>query len=435
MKAPIGKGRRRTRRSTAKSLHDEQELGQEDVDDRGDPGLYPQLMIPDVSQWLLREVSSELDAEGILEEMSQRLCDSGIGIWRSSYNIHTLHTETYVRNIVWTYGEGCQSTTISHFDIKLPIFKDSPVAAIYGGSSPIRRKLTGPDATLDFPICTELRDEGATDYLILPLCFSDGRRTYVSFTTKEEGGFSEMSVQRLINLSPFIALRLELESATFATNSLLQLYLGKKAADRVVAGDFKRGQGEEIDAVIWFCDLRDFTQLTSELGSLRIVETLDRYFESVANAIAAHDGEILKFIGDAVLAVFEFPDGDAERACHRALAAAHDVRATLEELRATQSEDEAPVHVGIALHAGRILFGNIGGHERLDFTVIGSAVNEVCRMEALCKDYGVDLLVSDRFVDCAGGVYAGAVHLGCHELKGVDREVDVFTIPRDQVYG
>lgn len=396
------------------------------AEERRVTGTLPARLHP-VCDWLLRGVSEDFSAEGLLDGLNQRLLASHIPVWRSSLNIHTFHPELFVRNLVWSRGEGCRSQNVSHFDTLLPIFKNSPVAMIYEGADAIRRRLRGPRALLDFPILEELARQGATDYFILPLEFSDGRRTFVSFCTDAEGGFDDAAIATLHELTPYLALRIELESANFAKSSLLQLYLGRSAAAHVLAGNFKRGHGQHIEAAIWFCDLRNFTQMTSQHSGDRVVEMLDRYFELVANAIRDQGGEILKFIGDAVLASFDFDRfPEPSDAADGALISAERAMADIRDWNDAGLTPDLPIQIGIALHAGRVMFGNIGSRERLDFTVIGSAVNEVCRLEPLCKAMNVPLVLSEDFARLT--TREDLRSLGRHELRGVDGQKEAFAL-------
>lgn len=381
---------------------------------------------------MLRHAPRSLGAEGLLEHLGLLLRRHGVPVSRASLNVHTFHPEIFVRNLVWSADSGkTTSETILHFDLILPIYKDSPVALIYQGSGPIRRRLTGPHAQLDFPICRELAAAGSTDYLILPLEFSDGRRTYASFCCDSEGGLGDDHVATLLEIAPYLALRVELASSYFATSSLLQLYLGKNAARRVLAGNFKRGHGDTIEAAVWYCDLRGFTEMSDHNSAGQVVEMLDTYFECVADAIRESGGEILKFIGDAVLAIFDFADSSPERACRHALDAATHALDAVDDWNQKNHLGDDRLRLGVALHAGSVLYGNIGSRERLDFTVIGSAINEVCRLEPLCKTIGVPLVMSQRFTELLCEVEADdadLVGMGRFVLRGVRDPQEVFSL-------
>jgi adenylate cyclase len=207
---------------------------------------------------------------------------------------------------------------------------------------------------------------------------------------------------------------------------LLGVYLGKNAARRVSSGEFQRGRGELIDAAIWFCDVRRFTERSDRTSPGRMIEILDGYFDAFAGAISDQGGEVLKFIGDAVLAIFPL-GSDARGACRRALAAVEQAFAALarfNEQLALRGDD--PVEVGVALHRGSVMYGNIGARDRLDFTVISSAVNEASRLESLCKALGTRLALSAAFVEAAE--LEGVSDLGEHALRGVQAPLRVFTV-------
>jgi len=385
-----------------------------------------ELPIHPVSDWLLRYSSRSLGAEGLLERLCVLLRDNDVPISRASLNVHTLHPEIFVRNIVWSVERGISSETISHFDLLLPIFKDSPVALIYGGAGPIRRVLAGPHAELDFPICRDLAAEGATDYLILPLDFSDSRRTYVSFCTNTDGGFSSDNVAALIEIAPYLAVRMELTSSYFATSSLLQLYLGRNAARRVLAGHFKRGSAAPLEGAIWYSDLRGFTELSEQQSANQVMEMLDGYFEFVADAIRDAGGEILKFIGNGVLAVFDFAESDQASACRQAVRAALAALDAAEAWNSQRSPDADLLKMGVALHAGSVLHGNVGSRERFDFTVVGPAMTEVSRLEPLCLTIGVPLVMSRRFVELYEDTEL--VGMGRFVLRGVRQPQEIYSL-------
>jgi adenylate cyclase len=275
-------------------------------------------------------------------------------------------------------------------------------------------------------VLRELAAAGGTDYFIQPLRFSDGRLSFVSFTSDHPGGFTDGHLELFDEVRPLLALRLEIEGAYYATRSLLEVYLGQNAAARVLAGEVRRGAGELASAAIFFCDMRGFTHFTDEHPVGEVVETLDRYFETVAAPIEAEGGEVLKFIGDALLAVFA-GGGDSAEACRRALRAAALALDGMDAWNATRgSAGQPPLSIGIALHHGEVLYGNIGANRRLDFTVIGRAVNEASRVESLCKTLRVPLLATRTFASLLGPGPLRAV--GAHALRGVVAPQELFTL-------
>lgn len=341
-------------------------------------------------------------------------------LWRLSLNLTTMHPEIGVMSMFWT-REGVHIRRNPHERRRQPFFLASPMAVLTDGAAEVRRRLTGPDARLDFPICQEVAAQGGTDYVALALAFSDGRRHGMSLTTRAPDGFTEAQLDVIRAAVPVLARSVELVQAYFATQTLLQVYLGPNAARRVLAGQFVRGSGTELRAALWICDLRGFTALSDRRPSSEVTATLDAYFERVIGPIHHHGGEVLKLIGDAVLAIFPVA-ADVDDACARALAAA---RAAVDALAAWNVGREDPLAMGVALHLGDVFYGNVGGPERLDFTVIGAAVNEVSRLEPLCK-LGPTIVMSAAFRDHVDS--ADILDFGEHTLRGVAAPVRAYAV-------
>jgi adenylate cyclase len=380
-----------------------------------------------IQRWLVDEPRDDDSGGGaFLRALAPRLVAAGLPLWRVSYALMTMHPEVLWRTVGWQAGEGVTVRDQPHARLDEPYYTRSAVAVVRQTQAPMRVRLLAGD--LPFPICHDLREKGATDYYVQALPFTNGQVSYVSFATDAPAGFSDSTLEALESIRPFLARRLELESAYYAARALLEVYLGKNAARRVFAGEFQRGRGELIDAAIWFSDMRGFTALSDRTPPARVVEVLDTYFDAVASAIAQHGGEVLKFIGDAVLAIFPVGD-DARGACRRALAAAEQAFASLAHVNeARSSRGEEPLAVGIALHRGPVMYGNIGASDRLDFTVISSCVNEASRLESLCKQLQTPLALSAAFV--ATAQVDDPVDLGEHALKGVRAPLRVFTLPK-----
>ena len=206
--------------------------------------------------------------------------------------------------------------------------------------------------------------------------------------------------------------------------NILDTYVGHRAGERILAGQITRGSGQTVQAAVWFCDLRNFTALSESNGRDEILDRLNRFFDCMAGPVERHGGEILKFMGDAMMAIFPL---ETEQACQRAVQAARDARLAMagfnDELRDSGQE---PLGFGIALHVGEVMYGNIGAVDRLDFTVIGPAVNMASRIQALCRVLGSSVLVSDAFVALCPDEFRS---LGSHRLVGVARPVELFTLP------
>jgi adenylate cyclase len=303
--------------------------------------------------------------------------------------------------------------------------QNSPLHIAYFDGKGSRCRI-GPEAEEgEFSILSDLRAAGMTDYLALPAPFSDGSNKAMTFATRAPGGFSGENIALLEAMMPSAAMILEIQTLRRTALTLLDTYVGPAAGRRVVEGSIKRGMGETIHSVIWFCDLRGFTELSSRLGDNALLALLNDYFGVMTDAVQSHGGEVLKFIGDAMLAIFAL-DGGADRAetAARALAAAAAARAALAEVNERRAcEDAAAIRCGIALHVGDVHYGNIGGEGRLDFTVIGPAVNLASRIEALCAELGEDLLLSADFVFESGHPCR---ELGSFALKGIAARQKVY---------
>jgi len=381
-----------------------------------------------LTAWLLDPATSALEPSALLDGLAMRLAAADFDLHRISMWIPTKHPDLWGHQLMWTPQGGPTVTRRSHEVSQSTDYVGTPAEALHNsGSSTLRCCLAREPHR--FAMLARMADAGATDYL---LTSAEPRRrfgSWVSYATRRPDGFDDAQLAFLQQLTPVLALHIQLLGAHFATQSLLEVYLGRNAARRVIDGEFRRGTGTEIDAALWFCDMRGFTAMSDRLPARAVVGVLDRYFEHVATPIEEHGGEILKFIGDATLAVFPIGEASADDACRRALAAA---QAVLTRINTWSSSEAGPIQLGIALHTGRVFYGNIGGRERLDFTVIGASVNEVCRVEAMCKTLGEPLLMTSAFV-AALGTSSDIVSLGSHALKGVAQSQEILTMRHGNV--
>lgn len=383
-----------------------------------------ELGAPEVAEWLLHASAGKLEPEAFVAGLAAQLNQRGFAIFRVSAWIPTLHPELWGNQLLWTRGGECQVMRRDHDVTATSDYVGTPGEVIHRDRiASLRCRLDGQREQIPFALLRELAAAGATDYFILSLEPGGERPPWIAFACDRSGGFAPGQAEALLALGPLLSLHFQLARASFATRSLLEVYLGANAASRVLAGQFRRGTGVEHRAAMWFCDLRGFTELSDRLPPREVVAVLDAYFELVAAPIEREGGEILKFIGDAVLAVF--PAGsDAREPCRRALAAAEEV---LDAVRAWSSADSTrpALAIGVGLHLGAAMYGNVGGRGRLDFTVIGGAVNELCRVEALCKPLSCPLLMTDVFAAALGS--DALISLGHHTLRGVTEPREVFT--------
>jgi adenylate cyclase len=312
-------------------------------------------------------------------------------------------------------------------------FKLNPLRHIFDGGKPIRRNPQAVEAQAEFPIMRDLAAGGYTEYLALPMG-GERFRHAVTLATMREGGFSDDDIAQFNRLLGLFTLHVERHIAARIAINALGAYLGPVAAGKVLSGDIKRGSGEAIRAIIWVSDLRGFTDLSDRLCGNDMIALLNAYFEVFADAVLAHGGDVLKFIGDGLLAVF--PLGDDPRAAgNAALAAALDAQAGLARLNrrdpaGVTCEGWRPLRAGIALHEGEVFFGNIGASARLDFTVIGPAVNEASRVEALQKSIGRSILITAA---AARHIDAPLEPLGDYPLRGVAAPMTILSPPESAV--
>jgi adenylate cyclase len=374
----------------------------------------------------------------LFRELCERLADSGVPLFRASGALPTLHPQHFTRGLTWVRGEGASETAREHGLLQTAAYRDSPVFLIHQGAAAIRRRLDRPETVLDFPILHELKALGATDYVVLPLRFTRGRPSFISWATDRPGGFAAGELALLSDLMPLIALRFEIEAGRQMMRDLLATYLGANAAGKVLAGTVQRAQGEVIRAAVWFCDLRGFTAMADRMAPRDLIATLDDFLECMARPVQERGGEVLKFIGDGMLAIFRIEGADSAQACRTALAAAFEARERLHVLNQGRAlEGGVPLRAGIALHLGEVVYGNIGAKDRLDFTVIGRAVNEVARIEASCAKLGRSLIASAAFAEgCCGFETCPArlVSLGPHVLRGVREPRELYGLAEDDLY-
>ncbi len=384
--------------------------------------------------WLVRDAWKASTVADLLADTARQMNLAGLPAWRLRLFIRTLNPQLFGMFYRWQRDlEGIEEFQATHAGVQSSAYLDSPFAPIINGEGGVRRKLEGDNPELDFPVLEDLVAEGATDYVAVPLRFSDGQINVLTLISDKPGGFSTSELGFLYEILPNLGRLVETYAQRLSSLTLLKTYLGKDAGERVMNGLVKRGDGENVHAVIWFSDLRGSTKMADNMPREEYLAALNQYFDCVAGAILDNGGEVLKFIGDAVLAIFPIDDPDEllPAACANALSA---VREAHDRLEAVNSErtglGEPPLEFGTGLHRGNITYGNIGTEQRLDFTVIGPAVNEAARIEDLCKTLGVSLIASSAF---ANGVTDALKSLGIHELRGVKTKQEIFTLgPRSE---
>jgi len=403
-----------------------------------DPAIGRKII--DVHIWAVREGLRGVGVDELFDGFCQRLVIAGLPLWRAFAGMRTLHPQWGGYSYTWRrdlnaiehdrFARGVESN---------PDWVESPfrflanqIRASGDGVAWIRRRLEGPDARLDFPVLEGFAAEGATDYLAQFFRFgpegdpSRGIGVAYSFATDQPDGFTDDDLALLRGVLPAAAIAMMAKAAHTIARSLLEAYLGGDAGRRVHAGAIERGSVETIRAVLWFADVRGFTGIADAAPGPVLIELLDGVFETLTAALRPREGQVLKFLGDGMLAIFPFTPDTEGAACQRALDAATEAMATLAALNDARRTAGKPVAtVDLALHAGEVLYGNVGAIDRLDFTVIGPAVNEVARIEALCEPLGRSVLLSAEFAASMPD-RSRLEPLGQHKLRGVREPREIF---------
>jgi adenylate cyclase len=358
-----------------------------------------------LTDWLIDGARSAPTPVALLTQTCEGLVAAGAPLWRVGAFVKTLHPDLFGRAFIWRKGAEVV-VNAADFDFEqTQEFIQSPLAIVYDTGREVRYRLDDPESKR-FPFFDDMRAEGVTDYIALPLKFTDGSTHASSWTTKQTGGFTDAQLAALRKiLSPFARLG-EIFALRRTASTLLDTYVGNRAGERIMAGRIRRGHAETMQAAIWLSDLRGFTALSDRLPAETVVDILNGYFDCQVSSIRTHGGEVLKFMGDGLLAVFPIDEyvGDIQQVCSHVLEAANESRASVEAMHYPIGETVERFRFGVALHVGKILYGNIGGGNRLDFTCIGPAVNLAARLEKIAGRLNRTIVASAGFAGvCAGG--------------------------------
>jgi adenylate cyclase len=393
--------------------------------------------------WAVGEGLRGADAASLFDGLCQRLADAGVPLWRAFAGMRTLHPQWGGYGYTWLrHLNAIQPSQFERGDEYEQVILRGPIGhlvreaeASAGGGDPwrnLRRRLAGPEAQVDLPLLDQLAAAGATDYFAEICRFgntddaSRGTGIGYSFATDRSGGFGDDDLLLLKAVLPVVSLAMMTHAGHTIASGLLQAYLGADAGRRVHAGAVERGSVESIRAVLWYADMRAFTAMVDATPGAAVIELVDEVFETLTASLRPRGGEVLKFLGDGMLAIFPFEDATRQRVCRQALDAAAEAMRAIDRLNAFRSEASKPAAgVDLALHLGEVLYGNVGAVDRLDFTVMGPAVNEVSRIETLCEPLGRQVLVSADLAAVVGKDHR-LVPLGCHALRGVREPRNIY---------
>jgi len=373
-------------------------------------------------EWVLSKGRMIPGIDDLVDGLAHSLVERGAPLSRLRLSMRTLHPLITARSAIWQRdGEAQKQIETAHGLEQRPSHAGSPLAIIGSTRRPFRRNLQSSLTSDDHQVLHELAAEGATDYFGLPLNFSSGRNAVLVFVTDRMGGFVDSDLQKFEALTSILAPVVEVQSARDVALALADTYIGPRTGRRVLDGQITRGDIEQVQAAIWFSDIRGWTELNNTEPPDVVVDHANRYFDLVAAAVEANGGEVLKFIGDGVLAIFPTQGPEDERnVCQNALESAR------QAMRGGDGNaGPVPLSFGIGLHFGDVLYGNVGSEKRLDFTVFGPAVNLAARVESECAGLGQSLLFTRAFAE---RISDAVVVVANQSLKGFDGPREILTL-------
>ncbi len=379
-----------------------------------------------IAEWLISTGAEHSDLRVLTDQLAARLTAVGVPVERLNMGVLAAHPEMAGFAVLWEAGmDSAIEFPITREDTRMPIYLDSPIHFVVERREAVDFDLTDPADVSRFPVLREFEEKGFTHYLGFPIPFGDMGIAILTLCTRHPDGFSAsdaLGVQRLFGV---LSLLINVAETRRLARTVLRTYLGRDTGERVLAGEISRGEGERIQAALWFCDLRGYTAMTAEIGSFAMIEAMNQYFDCMADAVWAEGGEVLKFMGDAMLAVFRIEgDRDSAMAAQSAVRAAQSAQHALKKLSDLRVESgHLPLRAGVSVHLGSVVYGNIGASTRLDFTVMGHSVNLVARLQGLAGTMDESIVFSAEVAVHVPGV---AESIGTHEFKGVPRPIEVF---------
>ena len=382
----------------------------------------------DIADWLLDHAQQNADLRALTDQLVVRLRTAGMPIDRLNLGVLALHPEMAGYAVHWESGmDAAIEVPIRHEDLLKPTYLDSPIRYVVEQNESVNFDLNDAASHPAFPVLEEFREKGYHQYLGFPIQYGDNGSAVLTLCTANPNGFDGSQTQDIQQIFRILSLLLSVVETKRLAQTLLRTYLGRYTADRVLAGEILRGEGKRVQAAIWMCDLRGFTAMTAQVGSFDMIETMNQYFDCMAQAIWEESGEILKFMGDAMLVVFPISEQHSEsNAANRAVRAAVQAMAQLKVVSSNRVEEGLiPLRAGIAIHIGEVLYGNIGASSRLDFTVMGHAVNMVARIQTLTGDLNEEILFS---AEVASHLEHNHVSVGPHRFKGISTPAEIFKL-------
>ncbi|TXM93573.1 adenylate/guanylate cyclase domain-containing protein [Methylobacterium sp. WL30] len=374
-----------------------------------------------IRDWLLSEGARLPEPDDLIAGFAERLNAVGVPVDRTSTAIDTLHSEYSGIGRIWTRESGTTVRLFPHGEASERAYAASPFRKVHeDGEWLILDLAETPDDA--YSVIPDLRAAGYRHYIVVPLFFTNGTHNGITFATRDPDGFRDEDVAILRFIMPALAAVMEMRIVTKQLDTVLRIYVGDEPHRAILSGDIRRGQVKRIRSAILFADMRDYTRISANMTPEEAVDLLNIFFDCLVPPIEREGGEVLKYLGDGLLAIFREPGDDLGGAAKGALTAAQSALAALEEAN-TLHQFTVPMMAGIALHHGEAAYGNVGSGTRLDFTVIGRDVNMASRIARLNKTLGEPLLMSKPFVDFLWG---DPVPLGEHVLDGFAEPMMVY---------
>jgi adenylate cyclase len=383
-------------------------------------------------EWLMSGDASAGSLAELLDGLMSRLVAAGMPFERATFHVGTLHPQVLGFTANWNPQRGtCNELRVNVHVRETDEFRLSPLKPVIDERIAVRLSPADPTSAEQYPMMAALAEEGFTDYWAFPVPHARSFHSAMTVATRAKGGFRHECIAAIEHLIPALALNLDIIALTRIAENVLSAYLGERSGKRVLEGAIHRGSGELIDAIVWVSDMRDYTELSDRLAGPDMIRLLNAYFEHLTVAVQDNGGEVLKFIGDGMLAIFPVTDtSPAEAAAKAAIQAARQGLKSVDTLNRMGGEalgidaSWQPIDTGIALHRGPVFYGNIGAQDRLDFTVTGPAVNLAARVEPLAKETGRRLLLTEAVAELLDEPLEA---LGDFTFRGVAEPVGVFT--------
>ncbi|WP_420586208.1 adenylate/guanylate cyclase domain-containing protein [Ruegeria sp.] len=394
----------------------------------------------DLIEWLVTRGLEGAPKEELLDGYCNKLLEMGVPLMRFHAAQSTLHPVYGGTGFSWYQGQGGESEKFEYTEEPSEQWRHSPLFAIVNGETEvIRERLVDQNEASRFPLLNDLREVGATDYYATGVRFDapthsgprDAKKAVggvlMSWTSNAPKGFEDEDLDLINTAMPHLGLALKSAASERVSKDLMRVYLGRDAGRRVLSGEIRRGSLQQIDAVIWNFDLEGFTSLSEELPGSEIIDMLNDYLAVAVGVVHENQGNILKFMGDGLMAMFDV--GEIDEDARAALKAVPMLQQRMEALNAQRAAEGLPVaSFTLALHSGQILYGNIGSETRLDFTVIGPAVNQTARIAGMHRSLGQRILISDDVARAAQPCGQDLISVGRYMLRGVPEPKELFTI-------